>query len=100
MPLAAVATTLSFGHGCFPPTLPIGPFASKTFIQGLPIPLTLYTMYLTHVCGIVVHPSPSRLVVIGSLKCNIEGRQAVRILDPILCGDKVGLLGSPKVNIG
>lgn len=100
MPAAALITTLSNGHGCFPATLPIGPFAKKTFINGLQIPLTGITRYASHTCGLITHPASNRRVVIGSLKCNIEGIQAVRILDPISCGDKVGVLGSPKVNIG
>jgi hypothetical protein len=100
MPLAAIATTFSTGHGCFPARLPAGPFAKKTTIQGLPIPLALHTIYITHSCGLIIHAGLSRLVSLGSKKVFIEGRMAVRFLDPIACGDKVGPLCSPKVNIG
>jgi uncharacterized Zn-binding protein involved in type VI secretion len=39
-------------------------------------------------------------VVLGSKKVFIEGKMAVRLGDPIACGDSVGPLCSPKVNIG
>lgn len=100
MPNAATSITFSTGHGCFPARLPAGPFALKTTIQGLPIPLALYTIYITHSCGLIVHAGASRIIALGSLKVFIEGKMAVRFLDPIACGDKVGPLCSTKVNIG
>lgn len=100
MALAAIATTFSTGHGCFPARLPAGPFSLKTTISGLPVPLALHTLYIPHSCGLIIHAGLSRLVIKGSLKVFIEGRMAVRFLDPIACGDKVGPLCSLKVNIG
>lgn len=100
MPLAATILTLSSGHGCFPARLPAGPFALKTTIQGLAIPLTLSTIYISHTCALITHAGSSRRVVLGSKKVFIEGKMAVRLGDPIACGDSVGPLCSPKVNIG
>jgi hypothetical protein len=99
MPLAATILTFSTGHGCWPATLPLGPVSLKTFINGLPVPLALHTIYMTHIC-LIPHAGAARLVFKGSLKVFIEGKMAVRFLDPIVCGDKVGPLCSPKVNIG
>ena len=100
MPLAALTTTLSSGHGCWPARLPAGPFSLKTTINGLPVPLVNYTIYISHICGLIVHSGAYRRVVLGSKKVFIEGKNAVRLGDPIACGDSVGPLCSPKVNIG
>ena len=100
MPLAATKLTFSTGHGCWPARLPVGPFSLKTTISGLSVPLALYTFYISHICGFIVHSGASRLIVLGSKKVFIEGKMAVRFGDPIACGDIVGPLCSPKVNIG
>lgn len=99
MPATAIKQGQSTGHGCFPPTAAIGPFAVKTFVTGKECQLTGATIYATHCCGIVCHSGQARIVSKGSDKVFIEGKPAVRIGDNIACGDKVAG-GNPKVFMG
>jgi uncharacterized Zn-binding protein involved in type VI secretion len=96
---AAISTTLSTGHGCWPARLPSGPFSLKTTIQGKPVVQTNRTIYISHTCLLITHAGVQRKVLTGSTKVTIEGYPASRTFDNIACGDKIGS-GSNKVFIG
>jgi uncharacterized Zn-binding protein involved in type VI secretion len=88
MAAVAIAGGRSTGHGCFPPRPDIGPWATKTFVNGRPVQLTGRTGYgPIHNCGKSVHAMGK--VVSGSSKTRIEGAPAARIGDKIACGDTV-----------
>ena len=87
-------TDSSTGHGCFPPTDCTSTPVSKTYINGLKAAV-VGAEYVTHSCGITVHPQSTRAVSDGASKTYIEGEKAARISDPISCGDACGQ-GSPN----
>lgn len=89
MPAVSLEQHLSTGHGCFPPTQAVGPYADTAYFNGKKIQLENYTMYATHNCGTTVHPSTSRKVPTGSSTFFMEGKPVVRIGDAIECGDAV-----------
>jgi len=89
---------MSAGHGCFPPTACVDALASKTYINGI-LAQKLGSKFNTHRCGKTVHPTSARTTSSGSSKVFIEGSPAIRIGDPITCGDTVAQ-GSPNVQIG
>ena len=98
---AAISSTASTGHGCWPSRLPQGPYSVKTTIQGLPVILTGLSRYISHTCLLITHAGVQRIVSTGSLKVTIEGLPVARTTDSIACGDKIGLIGaSTKVFIG
>ena len=79
----------STGHGCFPPRPDLGPYSTKTMVNGRPCQLTGRTAYgPIHNCGKSFHGMG--VVVSGSSKSFIEGAPAARIGDSIACGDSVG----------
>lgn len=98
MPAVARQGDLSTGHGCFPPTACTSASTSKTFVDGLLVQ-TVTSTFLSHRCGKTTHPSSIRKTTTGSSKVIIEGRAAIRIGDPIQCGDTVGQ-GSSTTFIG
>lgn len=91
MPAIATEHTPSTGHDCFPPTNAIGPYSTRTTINGKGIQLKGVTMYAPHTCGKVTHPSEARKVVEGSDTITVEGIPVVRIGDLIACGDAVAV---------
>jgi len=89
MPAASRNNDLSTGHGCFPPTPMVGNLCSKTYIE-FELSGHVGSQHATHSCPPVVHPQSARAITSGASKTNIEGSAAVRISDPIGCGDRVG----------
>ena len=89
--MAAVTrlTDSSTGHGCFPPTDCTTTPVEKTYINGLKA-ATVGAEFITHSCGVTVHPQSSRPVSDGASKTYIEGAKVARITDPIACGDACG----------
>lgn len=98
MPALAIQGGLSTGHGCFPPTQDVGPYATTAFFNGKPIQLRGVTMYSTHSCGKTTHPTPDRLIVEVPGTFYMEGKPVAMIGDMISCGDAVGK-GSPSAFI-
>lgn len=91
MPAIAIEATTSTGHACFPPTNAIGPYSTKTRVNGKFIQLEQYTMYAAHTCDETTHPPEERKVTTGSTKVFVEGKPVARIGDPIDCGDAVAV---------
>jgi uncharacterized Zn-binding protein involved in type VI secretion len=89
MPAVSRLGDISTGHGCFPPTPLVNTPVGKTFFNGI-LACVVGSQHATHVCGIVVHPTPARPVVSGASKTFIEGSPASRVGDPIGCGDTCG----------
>lgn len=98
MAAAARNDDLSNGHGCFPPTACIDPVATKTYFNNK-LAQIKGSKFQTHTCGEDVHLSATRITTSGSTKVVIENQEAIRVGDPIACGDSVGQ-GSPNVEIG
>jgi uncharacterized Zn-binding protein involved in type VI secretion len=98
MPAQAVIGSKSTGHGCFAPTTLISGCASTVFVNGKAAAI-VGAQFTLHVCGKVTHPASARRVVSGSGTVFINGKPAVRIGDPIACGDTVGQ-GSGNVFVG
>lgn len=88
MPSVALAGGRSSGHGCFPPRGALGPYTSKTSVNGRPVQLAGRTAYgPIHNCGKSVHGMG--VVTSGSRKTTMEGSPVARIGDKIACGDTV-----------
>ena len=88
MPSIAIASQQSTGHDCWPPSPAIGPYSTKTFINGRGIQLLNTTYYTDHSCGDSVHTG--RHTVEASGKTFVEGIAACRVGDQISCGDTIG----------
>ena len=91
MPAIAIEQTLSTGHSCFPPTNAVGPYSTKTKINGKFIQLEQHTAYAPHTCNDTTHTTAQRKVTTGSTKVFVEGKPVARIGDPIDCGDAIAL---------
>lgn len=91
MPAIAVESTSSTGHSCFPPSNAIGPYSTKTRVNGKFVQLEQYTMYAAHTCDETTHSPAERKVTTGSSRVFIEGKPVARIGDPIDCGDAVSV---------
>ena len=92
MPAIALEGQLSTGHGCWPPTPCIGPYSSTVRINGKRVQLKGVSMYESHTCNKVTHPSQNRHVIADPEKEDtifIEGIAAAMIGDLIECGDRV-----------
>lgn len=89
MPAIATEQNPSTGHDCFPPTSAIGPYSTRTRINGKYIQLKGITMYAPHTCGKTTHTPEQRKVIEGSSNITVEGKPVVRIGDLIACGDAV-----------
>jgi uncharacterized Zn-binding protein involved in type VI secretion len=89
--MSGIATELhlSTGHDGFPPTLPQGPYTTKSYINGVRIQLKNVTMYKPHTKGVVTHHDAERLVIGGSSKFYLEGIQVARIGDRLADGDAI-----------
>lgn len=87
MPAIALQGGRSTGHGCFPPKSAIGPYTTKTQVNGLPCQRIGTAYGPVHNCGKSVHGMGG--VVSGSSKNLMEGSPVVRIGDKIACGDMV-----------
>ena len=99
MPAVVRIGDVSTGHGCFPPTNLAQTACTKTYFNGkLAAVVNPNTQYVTHACGIIVHPQGSRNINSGSSKTFIEGYAVARIGDNIACGDACGE-GSPNTFI-
>ena len=68
MPVTTQATPGTTGHGCFPPTVFIGPFSKTVFVNNSPIALIGKTKIRVHNCGkrhhggVAISSSPDCLV--------------------------------------
>lgn len=89
MPAIATEQNPSTGHDCFPPTNAIGPYSTRTRINGKYIQLKGVTMYAAHTCNKTTHPPEQRKVIEGSDTIKVEGIAVARIGDMIACGDAV-----------
>jgi uncharacterized Zn-binding protein involved in type VI secretion len=89
MPSIALESKVSTGHDCFPPVPAVGPYTTKSFINGLAIQLKDVTRYQPHTCGRTTHSGGTRLVIEGSSTFFLEGKAVARIGDSIACGDAV-----------
>lgn len=50
MPITTADTPNTTGHGCFPPTVLVGPWSTTVFVNGSPVAL-LGTNISAHKCG-------------------------------------------------
>lgn len=55
MPITTQAKRTTTGHGCFPPTVFIGPYSSTVFVNNSPVVLLGQTAIQTHCCGNSCH---------------------------------------------
>lgn len=94
---AARGPAITTGHGCWPPSVVPGT-ASTVFINNLPAVKQGDAM-IPHTCVVPKHPTHGSSVSKGSSSVNVEGKQAVRIGDPIGCGSVIAQ-GSSNVFIG
>lgn len=51
MPIATAGKNVTTGHGCFPPTVFIGPWSSTVFVNNQPVVLKGKTKIARHRCG-------------------------------------------------
>jgi len=91
-------TSVSTGHGCWPPTTVTQDLSSTVFVNGFAAG-KVGMKFIAHECHDEVHSDEERMVTAGSGTVFIEGKSAARIGDPIACGDTVGE-GSPNVFVG
>lgn len=89
MAAVALENKLSTGHDGFPPTRAIGPYTTKSFINGLKVQLKDYTKYDTHCSGRTCHYPDERITSSGSSTFYLEGKQVCRIGDSLACGDVI-----------
>jgi len=99
MPAISLESMQSTGHGCFPPTPAIGPYTTKSFINGKTVQLLGHTKYEAHTCGIVTHSPDERITSGSSGTFYFEGKLVCRIGDAIACGDTIAE-GSSNTFIG
>lgn len=90
----------SVGEPPFPPTASIGPYSTKTKINGKYVQLKDVTQYAEHTDGTTIHPSSMRIVTSGSSTMQIEGHYVARIGDSLGDGDTISGTGSSNTNIG
>lgn len=69
MPTTTAATPATTGHGCFPPTVFIGPWSTTVFVNNSPVALKGKTAIATHCCGIPCH---NGIAVTGAGTVSIE----------------------------
>jgi uncharacterized Zn-binding protein involved in type VI secretion len=81
---------MSTGHGCFPPTPLTSTPVSKTFFNGiLASVVNSGCQHAPHACGNTSHSGSTRAPSSGAIKTFIEGFNAARIGDDIVCGDAI-----------
>ena len=104
MSKAALEDSLSQGETPWPSTGAIGPFSSKTKINGKSIQLKDVTLYEAHSHNFgtvtVTHRSILRAVVTASNTLKIEGHYAARIGDTLGDSDVIAYFGSINTDIG
>lgn len=98
MPAIALEENVSTGHGCFPPTQSIGPYANASVkANGKRIQIRGKTMYAPHTCNKTTHSGGQRMVLGDSgSTIFISGEPVAMVGDLIACGDRIGK-GSPNV---
>lgn len=94
MPGASRLGDKSTGHGAFPPR-PNDQASPNVFINGIPAHRQ-GDHWITHCAGPVCHDST---LAAGAPHVFTNGKQASRIGDPIVCGDRIAT-GSTNVFIG
>lgn len=90
MPAIALEGQVSTGHGCFPPTSCIGPYANSSVrINGKQIQLRGISRYSPHTCGKTTHGDR---IVYGDVPSTIfiSGQAVAMIGDQILCNGNPG----------
>ena len=98
MPAIALEENVSTGHGCWPPTGSIGPYANATVrANGKRIQIRGKTLYAPHTCNKTTHSGNQRMVL-GDEESTIfiSGEPVAMVGDLIACGDRIGR-GSPDV---
>ena len=98
MPNAALTgTSMSTGHGCFPPQVSTGVGSPTVMINGAPAVL-LGDLFSVHCCE-TCHPGT---VITGSTTVYINGRPVARVGDLVGCGsgNVITFPASPNVMIG
>lgn len=55
MPVSIEARPRTTGHGCYPPTVVIGPFSKTVFVNNSPVSLKNVTRIKPHRCGSSSH---------------------------------------------
>ncbi len=55
MPITHQGRRRTTGHGCFPPTVFVGPWTNTVFVNGQPVALKGKTKIQPHRCGRSVH---------------------------------------------
>lgn len=55
MPVTHAGKRRTTGHGCFPPTVFIGPWSNTVFVNNQPVALKGQTKIATHCCGNSCH---------------------------------------------
>jgi len=55
MPIVTQKANTTTGHGCFPPTVFIGPWSTTVFVNGSPVALKNITRIRPHKCGKSTH---------------------------------------------
>lgn len=100
MAAIALEDSLSLGEAGYPPTLPESGLSTKTTVNGKHVVLKDQTIYAAHgKSKSPTHEGALRLVVSGSSKAKIEGKNIARIGDSIADGDIINQ-GFSKVNVG
>lgn len=104
MPKVALDSDISIGDAPWPSTGAIGPFSTRTKINGKYIQLRDRTHYASHsyVFGgtVVTHPSSLRVVTTATNTLKIEGYFVARIGDTLGDNDIIAGPGSPNTYIG
>lgn len=90
--IAIQSTSISTGHGSFPPTPAQSNFTSTAFVNSKPCQLNGVTLYVMHDSGGTSHPdddNTQRIVSSGSSKLIIENKPATMLGENIDCGDVI-----------
>lgn len=69
LPVVHSGASTTTGHGCFPPTIFIGPWSSTVFVNGHNMAIKNVTKIMPHRCGKHTHDG---VVITGSTDVYIE----------------------------
>lgn len=94
---AARITSMTTGHGCWPPTM-ICKGADTVIAEGLPVSMLGHPA-IPHICVVLPFPAHGLVVAKGSGTVIVEGIPAARIGDDMSCGDVISS-GASKVITG
>lgn len=97
MSALAHMTSVTAGHGCWPPTM-VTQGSPTVFVGGLPAS-TMGHMLIPHVCVAFPFPLHPAMIAAGSGTVMIEGAPAARLGDMASCGDMIAV-GNPTVLVG